>query len=314
MASLDILDKMQKGMSYDIISYITRFNNFYNSSFNTLVSYWKSTNGTIDPSIITEFEYLYNSYNNVINAFQQKTNAGVNDLDYFDFAEYLADIKQALGIIKNLPKYLKTSTNYVDVFQDPVINYFVNEGDTLESIAQKFYGDSEMFGLIMDYNGLSYTDVNSSTWIGLLIYIPAKRTLVSNVEGIIDGLIGLNVLGRDINSTFAIVNNDIATVDFEDCFMQSVNNLVANIPLNSIPEYPNIGSISSKIIGSDLGSLSLPMVINEITSNMRLDSTISSFTVNNIVIQDDAMLIYYSVKSILGTQFSDVTPLKNYLN
>ena len=310
---LDVLDKIQTGMSFDIISYITRYNNFFNNSFSTLVNYWKNNNSTINPSIIIEFEYLYNGYNNVINAFKQKTNSGINDLDYFYFANYLSDLKQSLDIIKNLPKYLKTSINFVDVFQDPVITYFVQEGDTLETIAQKFYGDSEQFGLIMNYNNFDYIIVNSINWIGMQIYIPAKRTLSKDVNGIIDGLVGQNILGCDINSNFAFINDDIDTVAYQDCFTQSVLNMLTAIPLGSIPEFPMLGDIIPKIIGSDLGSLGFPMIVNEITSNMRLDTTIDTFNINNLTVNEDMILIDFTVKSILGSQYNNVVSVTNNL-
>lgn len=293
---------------YDFGSYLNRFKNFYENDFPKIEDYWKGKTNVIDPNILVNFDYLYNEYYNLIFAFQKKSK-GVIDLDFFELAEFFADLKSHLDYIKNLPKYLKTSTNFVDVFEQPMIEYFVKEGDTLESIATKFYGDPEKFTLIMDNNNFDYYDVNSSGWVGSKIKIPAIRILEKNILGIFDGLIGLNVLGKDMKSNFAFTTienseNDIETVEYEDCFMQGISDILNNTEKGTVPEFPNVGNNVKSILGQSLGNLSYSMIINDLLISLKQEPTLKEAKVTALRIIEDKLEIDFTFVDISNGNFN----------
>lgn len=307
---LDIILKKVGNNLYDFSAYLNRYKNFYLNSFPILVDYWKGKDISVDPNILVEFDYLYHEYYNMIFAFQKKAKGKDIDLDYFEFVEYLNEIKNHIDYIKNLPRYLKTSINFVDIFEQPVIDYLVKEGDTLESISKMFYGDSENFGKIMDYNNLEYYDVNAIDWVGRKIKIPAHRIIKKDIPGIIDGLIGLNVLGKDINSNFSFStiadengNYDIENLEYEDCFEKAVKDILENIPKGSVPEFPYLGNNIKEIIGQNLGALSYSMIINSLIIAMKTEPTLSSVSVTDLKIIDDSMRIDFTFKSVLEKDY-----------
>lgn len=305
----EVLQKIQSGSTFDFEDYIERFNNFYKNYFNELVLFWKTLSKEIEPKVLIEFDELFNEFDIMQDAFEKRVKGNVNDLDFFEFAEYLADIKLSLDLIKNLPKYLKTSSNFVDKFEEPVIEYLIRQGDTLESISKKFYGSSEFFGFIMDYNDIRYTEVNDSSWIGRKIKIPAKRIIQRDIDGILDGLIGNNVLGKDIKSIFSFVDDDIQTVEYEDCVIQTVEDILTKMEKGSIPEFPQVGNVTKNIIGKGFGGLSLSFIVNDYEALFKLEPTIEYFSVTNIELLDDALLIDFSFKTINGYETKTTLPI-----
>ena len=119
-----LIDILKDKTSYDFESYITRIQTFWNDDFNKLVSYWKNNSSVLEPQVLFNFQNLYNEYEVVISSFQKASSGEDYNIEYFDFVEYLSDIKMMLDSIKNLPKFLKTSSNFIDVFEEPVIEYF----------------------------------------------------------------------------------------------------------------------------------------------------------------------------------------------
>lgn len=296
-----ILDKVQTNKTFDYLSYLRRFKSFYNSDLVILVNYWKGKNIDIDPNVLIEFDYLISEYDNMIFDFQKKIKSKNIDLDFFDLAEFFSELKMYLDYIKNLPKYLKTSINFVDIFEEPVIEYLVREGDTLESIAEKFFGDKELFNFIMDYNDIKYYNVNDANWVGKKIKIPARRTIKRNVVGIIDGLIGENALGKDVKSEFGFSNNDIDVVEYEDCFVQGINNILFDIPKGTVPEFPVLGNSTAKIIGKNAGALSYSMIVNDLKIALKQEPALDFIKITGMSLVDDALKINFTFKSVLGT-------------
>jgi len=304
-----LIDILKDKTSYDFESYITRIQTFWNDDFNKLVSYWKNNSSVLEPQVLFNFQNLYNEYEVVISSFQKASSGEDYNIEYFDFVEYLSDIKMMLDSIKNLPKFLKTSSNFIDVFEEPVIEYFVSQGDTIESIAKKYYGDQEQFGFILDYNNLMYFDVNDSSWVGTKIKIPFRRTLKKDVKTVVDGLIGDDILGKDLDSSFVFSSNDLVTVSGESCLKKSVENLLS-LEKGSIPENTNIGLMSKNIIGQGLGNLSYIMIVNDFENLMMNEETIDFTKIINIEFNEDSLNIDFSFTAINGKEYLEALPIK----
>ena len=306
---INIINEKIGNNFFNFQDYLNRYNNFYNNDFQEFVNYWKGNSEQVDIKSLIEFEYLYNNYSNLMIAFQNKCKSKTVDLDFFDVADFFSDLGDNLQYIKNLPKYLKTSINFIDIFQQPVINYFVKDGDTLESIAKKFFNDPEQYSMILDYNNLDYFSVNVPGWIGSIIKIPAIRTIKGDVVGIIDGLVGENVLGKDIDTNFYFDTisdpnfQDIGTLEFEDCFLQSIENLLV-IGKGTIPENPQLGNTFADILGRNLGSLSYTLINNDFMQISKQESTLLYLKINKIELLSDAIKLEFSFKSILDINYT----------
>lgn len=280
---------LQSVSKFDYKDFLNRFQNFYNDMFPTFASYWTLPDTPIDPTIVKEFEWLQSQIYILISDFR---NVAVNtdyDTYYFDFMQTLDDIRTIIETIYNYPKYIKVSNNYIDVFKDTVINYFVQQGDTPESIAYKFYGDTEKSNDIMMYNGLRYIDVDATNWVGTLLKIPIRTAVQTQIDipGVIDVMAGDNMLGKDIDANFAFVNDDIATVNFQDCVLQSVG-IILSVSKGSVPQYPQLGTMINQIIGQNLGALSLPFIASELKSLFGTDQTIKALNITNIAVVNDS--------------------------
>jgi len=289
---------------FNFKGYIERFNDFYVNDFPKLISYWNNSKNEINYQILKRFNELRQDWFEFNDGFSRYMQTNSYLLDYHDFQEYIDNVKYILDYILLLPQYFKTSLDDITVFEEPSIVYFVRSDDTLESIAQQIYADPNAFNIIMDNNNLRYTDVGSSSWVGRKILIPIRRKVVKDVPGIINGLIGEEVLGRDMEEIFSFENDDIKVLNPEETFNQSLNLITSKINRGSLPEFLNLGNSVIGVTGEAIGSISLPIIANEIKTLLRLEPTLLTSSITNIKYEEKtgAMVIDFNFESILGIE------------
>jgi hypothetical protein len=305
-----LLVTLQESSAFDYATYVDRFQSFVTGAYYVaIVNYWNKRNNEVPVEAIQEFDWLYDQYFFLIEELHRQVSIQ-KDHSYatFELLEFFADVKMILDTVKNLPKYLRVSTNFVDVFEMPVEEYFVQQGDTLESIAVKFYGDAERYTDIADFNSISYYEVGATGWVGRILKVPLTLyTEKTKLAGIVDGQIGKAILGKDVAQKFSFVNNDIATVAHEDCFVQSMFIMLGSVPRSSVPEYPTLGTSLASIVGKNIGSLSMSLVVSDLQALFNSDPTFSSVRVVSVAQNEDAVQVKLEFASVLrNVKHSDV--------
>jgi hypothetical protein len=297
----DFLKRLQETSDFDYLGYVERYNAFFSGTgYIALVEYWNKRNSDVPIAEAQEFDWLYDQYSFLVDELHRQVSLQtVARISAFELFEYFADIKLSLDSTRNLPKYLRASSNFVDVFDIPVEEYFVLQGDTLESIALKFYGVAERYTDIADYNEIMYYNVNDASWVGSLIKVPLvlEKEQV-RIPGIVDGQVGKNILGKDIKCVFAYADSDIETVEHEDCFVQSMYTLLAETPRGSLPEIPTLGCSVSSIIGKNVGVLSTSLIIADLQSLFKVDPTFLSMRVTNVSYEEGTLNIKIEFSSV----------------
>ena len=291
------LIQLKNVTGYDFEEYINSFQSFIDNGYPEFIRFWTTLQGTIDPTLIEDFRELRDGYQNFYNNFL-KARKKIEDINMHEFSEYVGNLDLSIKVIEDIPKYLGTSTNKVDVFEFPSNFYFVKQGDTLETISYKFSGSTENFSSIMDANNLEYTDVNAVGWVGRRLEIPFTLELQNNrIDGVLDGAVGENLLGKDINNTTEIANDDLVTVEFDDCFKQGMEILVGDIKYGSVPEFPQYGYIVEEIMGKDLGALRDNLIANELYKILKTDTTLKEASISSIEFDDDTITISFDIVS-----------------
>lgn len=293
----NLLIQLKKVTGYDFEEYINSFQDFIDNGYPEFIRFWSTLKGTIDPVLIEDFRKLKNGYKDLYNNFL-KARKKMQNIDIHEFSEYIGNLDLSLKVIDDLPKYLGTSTDKVDIFNFPSSFYTVKQGDTLETISYKFSGSTENFNQIMDLNNLEYTDVNAVGWVGRILKIPFNLEIQNNrIDGILDGAVGNNILGKDVKATIQIVNDDLLTVEFDDCFKQGMEILTGKIKYGSIPEFPQYGYIVDEILGKDLGALKENLIANELYKILKTDTTLKEANITDITFEEDYIIITFDIVS-----------------
>ena len=141
----DSVNKFEAAISFDLIDFLNRCNAFFTSTnLQGFISFWSGQSQNIDITALQQFEQLYTDYFTVADQIGNAIPTLIDvNTDDFDFIDFIFSLKANLDYVQNLPKYLRTSTDCINVFETAKVTYYVADGDTAESISLKFYGDTE---------------------------------------------------------------------------------------------------------------------------------------------------------------------------
>lgn len=158
------------------------------------------------------------------------------------------------------------------------IYYQITQGDTLQSLANKFYGDYTRYTIIAEANGITNKDFENDGLIGTSIEIPSLIPLASkqtefNLVYFKRQTVAtpkerqIQTLGNDIrlDQTGQIVvdgNGDVSLLYGEDCYMENIIDRISNVmgSLNQI--HPEWG------IRIAVGDIPAAIVLNKIYDNI----------------------------------------------
>jgi hypothetical protein len=317
MKMVNALEKLQTVSFFDFYNYLDRYNAFFaGQNLSLMISYWNKKIDSIEPQILKDFNWLFENYEPLSSELKRHVST-VRDYNYelFDLTNLFSDIQMNLQNIKKLPQYMRVSNNNVDVTSMPVVGYFVQGGDTLESISFDFFGDTKFASDISAYNHIHYYDVGNSSWIGRFLKVPLfKNSLTQKIDNIVDGQINKNILGKDIDRNFSFNSSgdDIRTVEYEDCFLQFINILLKDSDKGTIPEFPSLGCSLSGIIGRNLGALSINSIKNEIISLAQTETTLKEMFFRSIKVVDDAVFLDIDFQNVLGKIINFTTEDQEY--
>lgn len=163
--------------------------------------------------------------------------------------------------------------------------YQVIEGDTLQNIANKFYGNYEQYKIISEINDLSNSDFEDDAMAGKNIIIPslynvsAKETSFNLVYYPKKYIFTprerqIQILGNDIslneNRQFIVDGSgDLALIYGEDCYIENIIDRIKYVIGSLNPIHPNWG-ISIEI-GSVPASITLSKLYDSIEQQVSLD-------------------------------------------
>ena len=184
--------------------------------------------------------------------------------------------------------------------------HVISQGDTLQSIAQRYYGNVNEWHTIKDYNNLKYpyivkqgqehiADPENVVMVGSTITIPIEQSLMDvNTDNFtrrdINNVLDL-VLGRDLSmidtpydyaerglqgEIFSLnsKNGDVSTVRGVQNLKQAVMARLLT-PKGSLLLHPNYGSELHKIIGKNTTGVAR-IIEDEITKTILVDQRIAN--------------------------------------
>jgi len=303
-----IIEKYSRVGHFDFIKHFNDVMIFNSDKLSTIVEFFTSRKTMFPTNEINELKTLREN--------QNKANSLINDLiskddnktlEHFDVQEIIDILDDTISLMENTPKFLRVSKDNVYSYKTPVIEYYVKQRDTLESISLKFFGTQERWQEIAEQNNVNYYEVGSNTWINRKLIIRLD-TFTNSIPGIIDIPIGEDMLGKDILKEFEFANDDINVVNGNDCFEQACN-IMFDLKRGTVPEDYNFGHILNEAVGNNLQIFNNINIITELKRIFSVDPTVASFMFAGIKIVDDSVELNFAVISINGFSYEK----ENYL-
>lgn len=233
-------------------------------------------------------------------------------VDIWDIVEQIDEIKTKLEEVFAYPRiyqvgFYKKQTDDTNSYQE----YILGPHETIESVARDYKQNVTDLVLINELNEEDWTEAGGKRIILKTNISDAVPNSVQE-EVIFDVLLGKNLLGKDLPPFFEIdqYDEDLVVLTPEETFLKSVE-ILFNLKMGEIPEYPNIGvdkSIYGECTKGNAG-FTFPILLRQLGIALETDDSILSFSIDDIKFEESTMsyYIYASVQNRLMDNLKFIT-------
>ena len=236
-------------------------------------------------------------------------------VDIWDVMDQLDDIKLKLNSIQAYPRiyqvgFYKKQTDNTDNYQ----TYMLGPHETIESVSRDYKQNITDLVLINELNEEDWTEAGGKQ---IILKTNLSDAIPNSVqeEVVFDVLLGKNLLGKDLPPYFLIdeEKEDLVVLTPEQTFLKAVE-ILFNLKMGEIPEYPNIGvdkSIYGECTKGNAG-FTFPILLRQLNIALETDDTILNFSIDDIQYEEEKMAytIYASVQNRLMDNLRFVTSIE----
>jgi len=289
-----MIENFKEITGYDLQSFFEDFNNFVNTKYNSIVAYYNG-NGEIDRGAFIELNKLIKESDFIENLFSVNCANLSYNVGWWNILSTFEDVQDRLLTIKNSPKWFRSY--YINDFdRNTNMSYITKENETIEYTARSLeYGSPEDDWIDLAIkNDVSEEDYDEEG--GTLLKVTFSNNRSINITSVVDVMVGLNVLGKDISREIVFENDDIKILTPKNTITQSTK-IKFEIRKGTIPEFPEIGI--PIVEGSNYNFLRYPIIFRELSQLFRLDDTFKSIEITDIRRDQDAIFMDVKIKSKL---------------
>lgn len=299
----EILLEFESIVKYPIIDYFTRIDSFFRKDQQSIISYYSGNIASLDSIAFNNLKSLIDETQNLFSVFSLNKNI-LNNYKWWVLIAQIEQVDTALLLIDNSSKWLRSTISKGNFNPNPEVDIPFNQGQTLESLERDILGSDDWqnsWANLALKNDLREEDYTSEA--GFLIKANYDYVLNSfRINSIVDNPIGEKVLGIDIDKKIQYVTidgeDDLAILSPKETFKQNVTILI-NLRKGDNPEFYDQGINPRLIVGSNVNSITYPILFRQLSSLFRDDDTIKSFTIVSINRQSDAVFLQFEVESRL---------------
>ena len=291
-----VIDKFIQLTNYPIDQFLVSAKDFFQKDYLKFVSFFSGKSNTLDKGSIKKLNTLAEQSLVISHIFSYK-NKQMTTIDFWELLTSFEDIKTKLETTMNISKYLRSSIIANRSESGFAFNYNMTNEQTLESVSrnvlnQSGYEDSwTNIALENDLKEIDY-DISGGTSVQL-----RKKLFQANlVTSMIDNTVGEKIYGKDIKRLFSYEDNDLATLDYKETVYQTADSL-SRLEKGDIPEFPELGLISSLYKGVNRSQLNYPSIVRELTRTFATDDLFKNFEIKRFDVQDDNIFIEYRVET-----------------
>lgn len=234
----------------------------------------------------------------------------LTDFSDFEVITSVEDAIHGLNIINNYSKWLGSTVINDKYIPSESQEYFLKQNQNIEGLVKSLgYDDIENASLgVMLQNNLKEEDYSLSGGKSVVVNLKSSKESSNNIniKTVIDQMVGLNILGKDIFQNINFLDNDLEVLSPENTFYQSCG-IILDLKKGSNPEFSNYGFDKSILVNKNIVSSMIPSFIRQLNYIVTRDDTIQSYILRNFNISEDKILMKIEFISVINSITTEIT-------
>ena len=285
---------------FNIQGLVDDFIYFIENDYHQIESFYK---GLIKNNFQDSFKNLNNLRTNIDLFFEtfRSFNTQLTSYKWWILIDEFEKLNSVILSIENLSKWLRSSVVNQNYGTEQVINSFLQQNQTLEDFSRQVEGSLNPLDDWRDVavrNNLSEEDYTTEGGNELLFYKQNGDSIF--IESVVDNIVGEKILGKDILYKTTFENDDLLVLSYKDTFFQSVN-ILMKLKKGDNPEFYDLGLQKNVAVGSNINSISYPVLLRQISEAFQTDDTIKSQEITGFRKEQDAIFIDMEIESKMST-------------
>lgn len=296
------VDSFKKTTGYDIGSFFQKFKVFCENEYPLIVGYYQG--GTMSPNAFSTLKQLTQESSQIEGLFENYPSTKTN-LDVWELLDIFSEIQSKLCTINNSSKWLRSSRRD-NISPSVSINRFLRTNENFERVSQDLGGIDPQ----NDWTDIAIPnycfETNYTDSQGTLYKVNLQNSEGFEIDNVVDNLVGETVLGKDIDKEFSFEDNDVRTVEYQECIRQTLDTISSTVK-GDLPEFPNYG-IPTEFVGNNVNSIQYPILMKSILNMFQRDSRWREVELLGIKLIKDSVFVDLKCVTILND--THITNLK----
>lgn len=296
----DVVEEFEQLTQYPLSFFLRNFADFVKRDFNNIVNYYSGDINSLNSSSFNNLKGLREEVDILFSIISLNKNLFSN-YKWWILISQIENVDSSLSTVDNSSKWLRSTISKGNFNPNPEVDIPFSQGQTLESLERDILGSSDWnnsWTSLAVKNDLREEDYTSEA--GFLVKANFDYTFNNfKILSIVDNPIGEKVLGLDFHKKLQFVDNDLLTLSPKDTFYQNAYILI-NLRQYGNPEFFKQGLDPKLVVGSNVNSLTYPVIFRQLTALFKADDTIKSFQIISINRLQDSVSIEFQIESRLG--------------
>jgi hypothetical protein len=305
--SQDILDKYERILSIDLLSYLINYLSFVDKDAGNIVGYY-SGEIIFNESSFKKLDLLLENYHDLINLIKLNKH-NFQSLEDWEILEELENIYGQLLLTSNCSKFLRSSILKGEFNLGVNKDYGLRYQQTLEMLSKDIndIDPQNNWANLALKNDLIEEDYTPEGGVLLKINF-LKNKQISEITSVIDNLDKEEkIKGIDIYQKITFEDEDLKILSYDDTFNQTVD-ILLKLKKEDNPEFPDDG-YEKELIGGNINMLQFPVFFRQLTSLFKKDDSIDSIALKTIRKEVDGFFMEFEITSITNQLLTQQIPM-----
>ena len=302
VVDINVLLEFENITQFPLTLYFKRVNSFFKKDYPSIINYYSGNLDSLNSQSFTNLQSLLEDMQSLMSSISLHKQV-LNNYKWFVLVDQIEHIDSSLQLVDNASKWLRSTISKGNFNPNPEVDIPFNQGQTLESIERDTLGSVDWDNTWSDLatkNDLREEDYTSQA--GFLLKANFNYVLNNfRITAIVDNPTGDKILGIDLNKKilFDTATEDLVVLSPKETFFQNAEVLI-NLRKGDNPEFYDQGLNPKLIVGSNVNSITFPVLFRQLSQLFRADDTIKSFTILTINRKQDAVFMEFEISSRLG--------------
>jgi len=287
----------------DLSQYFLRVLDFFEGGdYYNLVEFYKGTKKEISSKPYTNLESLIRETKDILRLFESNSRQMTNS-NWWELLEQIEEIDTRLQTTNHINRWSRSSYTSVSYTPGQVIDYTLNQEQTLEDLSLLLTNSSnpqdDWTDIAFD-NNLKEEDYTTQGGNVLRVNSGPQNGSNFTISSVVDVIDGKSVYGKDLYKKlqFNEETEDLEVLSYDDTFLQSME-ILAKLKKNDNPMSPDSGLQSTLVLGGTKVSFNFPVISRQLRETFDTDDSMKNFQITNLYFDQDIAYIDYRVTSRL---------------